>query len=247
MKKYEFKKSYTVDSFKRDLKTVIEGLFIAIIIRSFIIQPFHIPSGSMYPTLVVGDYIFVTKYSYGYSRYSFPFGGKIVPDFGHVYESKPKRGDVAVFRLVSADLDYIKRVIGLPEDTVQMIDGRLYINDKIVERERIEDTQVEGRSIPTYIETLPNGVKHKIWETSGDQGFSDTTKKYIVPKGHYFMMGDNRDDSQDSRFQVVSYISIDKFIGPARFIAISFDDFEFLKFWNWSKTVRTERIGQTIE
>jgi signal peptidase I len=183
-------------------KTLLWAIVIAIVVRTFAFEPFNIPSGSMVPTLLIGDYLFVSKTAYGYSKYSFPWG--LAPFEGRVWEGTPKRGDVIVFRPPGEpQTDFIKRVIGLPGDRVQMKAGRLYINDQLVERKQIEDFQyAEGTTnnpVPQYLETLPGGVTHRIIETRGDVGIYDNTPVYVVPQGDYFMMGDNRDNSNDSR------------------------------------------------
>lgn len=211
------------------LKTVFWAIVIALLVRTFAFEPFNIPSGSMIPTLLVGDYLFVSKFSYGYSKHSMPFSLPVIP--GRVFETEPERGDVVVFKLPSdTTQDYIKRVIGLPGDTVQVTDGRLYINNKLVERERIEDyilTDGTGRSaaVPQYIETLPNGKVHRILELFGDQGPSDNTEAFTVPEGHYFMMGDNRDNSADSRAfpSRFRFVPIENLVGRAEFLFYSKD------------------------
>src|ERR1700746_1931210 len=184
------------------VKTVVYAVLIALVVRTVAYEPFNIPSGSMVPTLLVGDYLFVSKFSYGYSRYSLPFG---LPLFsGRIFFHSPERGDVAVFKLPADNsTDYIKRVIGLPGDHIQMKNGILYINDQPCPRKRIEDfLYYEGNSavipLAQYIETLPNGVQHRIIKM-GDNGPLDSTQVYDVPPGEYFMMGDNRDNSRDSR------------------------------------------------
>ncbi len=211
------------------LKTVFWAIVIALMVRTFAFEPFNIPSGSMIPTLLVGDYLFVSKFSYGYSKHSMPFSLPVIP--GRVLESEPERGDVVVFKLPSdTTQDYIKRVIGLPGDTVQVTEGRLYINNKLIERERIEDyilTDGSGRSaaVPQYIETLPNGRVHRILELFGDQGPSDNTEAFTVPEGHYFMMGDNRDNSADSRAfpSRFRFVPIENLVGRAEFLFYSKD------------------------
>jgi signal peptidase I len=225
------------------------AVFLALIFRSVAYEPFHIPSGSMLPTLQVGDYIFVSKLSYGYSRYSFPFGVSIPYFEGRVLEDKaPERGDVIVFRLPSnPGIDYIKRLIGLPGDTIRMIDGVLYINDKAVEMERIGDYQEhmeDGgiKSVRRYMETLPNGVKHWVLDERpygniDPSGFdSDNTSTYIVPEGHYFFMGDNRDNSVDSRYQVdgPGFVPAENLVGRADVIVVSFNqEAKIYEFWKW--------------
>jgi len=211
------------------LKTVFWAIVIALLVRTFAFEPFNIPSGSMIPTLLVGDYLFVSKFSYGYSKHSMPFSLPVIP--GRIFETEPERGDVVVFKLPSdTSQDYIKRVIGLPGDTVQVTNGRLYINNKLVERERIEDyilTDGTGRSaaVPQYLETLPNGKVHRILELFGDQGPSDNTEAFTVPEGHYFMMGDNRDNSADSRAfpSRFRFVPIENLVGRAEFLFYSKD------------------------
>ena len=234
-------------------KTIIIAVLIALIIRSFAFEPFNIPSGSMIPNLLVGDYLFVSKYSYGYSRHSLPMSPPIF--FGRVFEEKPERGDVAVFKLPrDNETDYIKRVIGLPGDTVQLINGRLLINGKLVPRERIEnfiDLDL-GRSWPQYIETLPNGSQHKIIEQLDDFSPLDNTPVYKVPPGHYFMMGDNRDNSADSRVQGgadrVGYVPLDNFVGRAEILFFSTDGSARLwEIWEWIPAMRLQRFFRVIE
>jgi signal peptidase I len=194
------------------VKTLLWAAVIAIVIRTFAYEPFNIPSGSMIPTLLVGDYLFVSKTAYGYSKFSFP--GGIVPVEGRIWEGAPKRGDVVVFRPPGEpETDFIKRVIGLPGDKVQMRDGVLHINGEPVQRQRIEDyvdpDDPLARPVPQYLETLPGGVTHPILEAEGDLGTLDDTPTYAVPPDHYFMMGDNRDRSNDSRMWELSRLQID--------------------------------------
>lgn len=206
-------------------KTVAYALLIAVTVRTFAYEPFNIPSGSMIPTLLVGDYLFVSKLSYGYSQYSFPFGA--IPFEGRVFEDRPERGDVAVFRQpTNTDVDYIKRIIGLPGDRIQMKLGVLHINGEPVQRKRAEDFVTDtGAVVRQYIEVLPNGREHRIIEVMGDSGSADNTQEYVVPAGHYFAMGDNRDRSQDSRFlRDVGYVPAENLIGRAEFLFFSIGD-----------------------
>jgi signal peptidase I len=206
------------------LKAMGFAAIIALVIRSFLFEPFNIPSGSMLPTLLVGDYLFVEKYSYGYSKYSFP--GDAVPMHGRIFFSMPKRGDVAVFRQPKEpDIDYIKRIIGLPGDKIQVKDGRLYINGKIVQRDLQGSENYKDDGVfsiySKYIETLPNGVKHYTYELT-DEGELDNTPEYTVPDGMYFAMGDNRDQSQDSRvMDKVGFVPAENLVGRAAFIFYS--------------------------
>ena len=232
-------------------KIIIEALILAMIIRVFFYQPFNIPSGSMKSTLLVGDYLFVSKLSYGYSRYSFPLSLNLFS--GRVFAAEPKRGDVAVFKLPRDNsTDYIKRVIGLPGDEIQMRNGTLHINGKPVPKVRkgTVTTREHGgipRPIPAYQETLPNGVKYTVLD-SDPNGTFDNTPAYRVPAGHYFMMGDNRDNSTDSRAPYnVGFVPYQNFVGRAEiiFFSAAFDDpnaFQLLTPWRWPFEVRWGRI-----
>jgi signal peptidase I len=238
------------------VKVIVQALLIALVVRTFLFQPFNIPSGSMIPTLLIGDYLFVSKYAYGYSKHSFPFS----PDLfnGRLLGSPPKRGDVVVFKLPrDGQTDYIKRVIGLPGDKIQMKEGRLYINGEIVPRTPIAKAQTEdfyGREgeVPTYEETLPGGVKHTIIEIQGDTGFYDNTGVYEVPPNNYFMMGDNRDNSTDSRVSPdqggVGYVPFENLVGRAELIFFSVGKGEpAWAFWEWPWTVRWDRMLKTVK
>lgn len=233
------------------LKTIIWAVVLATAIRAVFYEPFNIPSGSMKPTLEVGDYLFVSKFEYGYSRYSFPLG---LPLFeGRVWEDLPERGDVAVFKLPTDNkTDYIKRVIGLPGDTIQVRNGRLMINGEMVDRELVGKTNVTDQYGDTYttteyIETLPNGVRHSIYEDS-DMGPLDNTRAFTVPDGHYFMMGDNRDNSQDSRVEnLVGAVPLENFVGEAKLLFFSTNgDARIWEFWKWPNSVRYDRLFTTV-
>jgi signal peptidase I len=232
---------------------VIQALLIALVVRTLLFQPFNIPSGSLVPTLLVGDYLFVSKYSYGYSKYSLPLG---LPLFeGRIMASEPKRGDIAVFKLPKdSKTDYIKRVIGLPGDRIQMIDARLYINGQETQRTPLPpyhtiDDFGRPADVPHYMETLPNGVSHEIIQKNGDSGYWSNTPVYTVPPAHYFMMGDNRDNSQDSRvLSEVGYVPFENFEGRAEIIFFSIDEnASAWKLWEWPSTVRWNRIFQHIK
>ena len=235
------------------MRTVIYAVVLASIFRSLFFEPFHIPSSSMKSGLLIGDYIFVSKYSYGYSRYSFPYG---LPLFhGRIFKTLPKRGDVVVFRPPGMPgVDYIKRVIGLPGDRIQMKDDVLYINGENIPRKRVDDyveTDAESRykgKIPQYVETLPEGKKVTVLDIT-PTGPVDTTQEYVVPPGHYFMMGDNRDDSTDSRYlnDVVGYVPLENIVGRAEIIVFSMDtDVQFWQAWRWISGLRTERFFKRI-
>nr|WP_306266002.1 signal peptidase I [Pararhizobium sp. IMCC3301] len=228
---------------------IVQALLIAVIFRTFLFQPFNIPSGSMMPSLLIGDYVFVSKFSYGYSKYSIPFA----PDLfeGRILEDAPERGDIAVFRVPSdGDKDYIKRVIGLPGDKIQMKDAVLYINDEAVPKEFLDDvsmTRPDGSKLRSrrYVETLPNGVTHYTLD-SPISAAGENTAVFTVPKGHYFMMGDNRDGSSDSRFGLGA-VPLELFVGKAQIIFFSIEPPARARhIWRWPNDVRFDRLMNTL-
>jgi len=275
--------------------TIFYGALIAIVFRSFLLEPFNIPSGSMIPTLHVGDHIFVEKWAYGYSRYSFPFGSWGLWN-GRFFASEPDVGDVIVFRNpIDESQDYVKRLIARPGDTVQVKEGRLYLNDKIVPRENPrpyivatlpksirsvgfyrDNVAIKGNKIfvdnlpangtieyksdrdcsrysgmcgvfvaTEYTETLPNGVSHSIIEYADDAPL-DNTSLFTVPDGHYFFMGDNRDNSADSRANI-GYVSRDNILGKVWFIWYSHNYYApMISVWNWGSKMRWSRFGMGV-
>ena len=251
------------------VRTVVYAVLIAVVVRTFAIEPFNIPSGSMIPTLLIGDYLFVSKYSYGYSKHSFPFSMGFFS--GRIFETPPTRGDVAVFKYPGDQgqgfnrTDYIKRIVGMPGDRIKMTNGLLYINGKAVERTRIGEYNRGngfGRKGTLYDEVLPNGVSHEILETSDNQS-SDNTPEFLVPAGHYFAMGDNRDDSLDSRTQLQIrdgmgvirlrdelgwYVPAENLVGRAEFIFFSHDPSAagWLEPWKWPGAIRFGRLFMAI-
>ena len=234
------------------VRVIIHALIIALVIRTFLFQPFNIPSGSMKATLLVGDYLFVSKYTYGYSKYSLPlsppiFSGRLPSGW------LPERGDVVVFRLPKdPSTDYIKRVIGLPGDKIQVIDGVVNINGAPVKRERAPDyieTEEGTRDAPVkrWKETLPNGVTYYSLDLV-DNGFADNTQVYTVPADNYFMMGDNRDNSTDSRFSQVGMVPFENIVGKAQIIFFSvFEGERAWQFWRWPVSVRWNRLFTIVK
>ena len=239
------------DGIREIVSTVIYAVLIALVIRTVAYEPFNIPSESMLPTLLVGDYIFVSKFSYGYSRHSIILS----PDIGHgrILEDVPGRGDVAVFKLPRDNsTDYIKRIIGLPGDRIQVRNGVLYVNDEAVKKERVDDFQHPVRgAIPHYRETLPNGVTHFTLDMSPNTE-TDNTPVFTVPNEHYFAMGDNRDNSIDSRIAKrrggVGFIPAENLVGRAEILFFSHDSSaRWWQVWKWPQAIRYGRLFHTVD
>ncbi len=243
------------DDFWEILKVVLQALAIAFVVRIFLFQPFTIPSSSMEGTLLVGDYVFVSKYSYGYSKYSFALptliASEIVPfSFsGRIWPGQPHAGDVIVFRKpAEPSIDYIKRLIGMPGDEIQVQDSILYINGKAVPRTRIGD-HVETKGgvevhVAQFEETLPSGVKYHVLDRYPDRNL-ENTGKFKVPADNYFMMGDNRDNSSDSRDPNggVGYVPFENLVGKAQIVFFSYNENGYLlRPWTWPTGIRWTRL-----
>ena len=232
-------------------KTIIYALVIAIVIRSLFFQPFYIPSSSMEPNLLIGDRIFVSKYSYGYSKHSFPFSPPVYEK--RVFFNEPKYGDLVVFKTPQDNrTDYIKRLIGVPGDTIQFVNGEIFIKETRIIREKIDFKYKIGCgsnnfNVNTYKETLPNGATYIA--AYSKIGSMKNTDKYIVPANHYFFLGDNRDCSKDSRFlNSVGYVDKLNLVGKAELVFFSNDTTKgsILKFWNLKNSIRLERFFKKI-
>mgnify|MGYP002849676197 CR=1 FL=1 len=239
-----------LDSFISNLKSILLAVFVAILIRSFIFEPFNIPSGSMKPNLLVGDFIFVSKWSYGFSKHSLPFSIPLIPN--KIFTKFPNRGEVIVFKAPYDNrTDYIKRVIGLPGDKIIIENGNVIINHNMVLRKKIDDfVDINKNGKKTRIrqyEELFYDLEIKVLDLT-DKGPVDNTIQYDVPDNHVFVMGDNRDNSQDSRFlNRIGYIPIENIIGKAQYIFFSLENSRFFQIWKWPKAIRVDRIMKIIK
>ena len=233
-----------------NLKSIAFAVFIALLIRSFIAEPYNIPSGSMKPNLLVGDFIFVSKYSYGFSKHSLPFSIPLIP--GKIFANTPERGDVVVFKTPENNrTDYIKRVIGLPGDKIEIKNGIIFINGSEILRKKLNDfidtdNKSSNKRVRMYNEYFFNKEINILDIT--DNGIADNTQLFNVPENHFFVMGDNRDNSQDSRFiSTVGFIPYENLVGKAQFIFFSLENARFLQILKWPNSIRYERIFQKIQ
>ena len=238
------------NSFFGNIKSIFIAIFIALLIRSFIFEPFNIPSGSMKPNLLVGDFIFVSKYSYGFSKNSLPFSIPLIP--GKIFSNTPERGDVVVFKTPENNrTDYIKRVIGLPGDKIEIKNGIIFINGSEILRKKLNDfidtdNKTSNKRVRMYNEYFFNKEINILDIT--DNGIADNTQLFDVPLNRFFVMGDNRDNSQDSRFiSTVGFIPYENLVGKAQFIFFSLENARFLQIWKWPNSIRYERIFQKIQ
>jgi signal peptidase I len=241
------------EGLRETVKVIVQALLIAVVIRTFLFQPFNIPSGSLIPTLLVGDFLFVSKYSYGYSKHSLPFSPPLFE--GRLLGSEPKRGEIAVFKLPrDGSTDYIKRVVGLPGETVQMVDGVLHINGKAVKKEPLRRELVDQgdgfgrRDVLVIRETFPDGGSHIIHEfPTSPSPLMQNTPVFRIPQGYYFMMGDNRDNSTDSRSSDVGIVPYENLVGRAEVIFFSISrGVPAWQIWEWPSTVRWNRLFSRV-
>ncbi len=243
MKNTFFKEKKKNSSIKKNLISLLYAILAALIIRSFLFEPFSIPSGSMYPNLKVGDYLFVSKYSYGFSKHSLPFSIPLIPE--RILSKEPKRGEIVVFKTPEDNrTDYIKRVIGLPGDLLEMRDNLLFINEQQVEIKKINTEKYKSFNVEKVSEILPSDLTYEIYEFEKTFEGLDTNnfRKIRIPDDNFFVLGDNRDNSQDSRF--IGLIPRNNLVGRAEIVLVSFDTDigSFIKFWTWYPALRKDRL-----
>ncbi|MAI84714.1 MAG: signal peptidase I [Rickettsiales bacterium] len=231
------------DSVYDNVKTLFLAILAAILIRSFLLEPFSIPSGSMYPNLKVGDYLFVSKSSYGFSRHSFPFSVPVIPK--RILYEQPNRGDIVVFKTPEDNkTDYIKRLIGLPGDKIRIENNEIFINDKKIAREKLGNEKYKNLEVEKYKETLPNGKFYYVYEIVEELPYFDTDNfsEIVISENEFFVIGDNRDNSQDSRF--IGNIPKENLVGKALVVMLSFDGEKgsWWKFWTWISALRKDRF-----
>jgi signal peptidase I len=246
-KKKETAPKTTKEKIRENVKAIIIALVVALLIRSFLVQAFYIPSGSMKPGLLEGDYLFVTKYNYGYSNHSLPFSLPLLPS-SRIFYTEPVRGDVVIFKYPGDnDTDYVKRLIGLPGDKIQVINSIVYINDVPLRRELIETAVIDGLPINVYREYMPNGVSYIIWQIKGYYSYeSQFYGPITLGENEFFMMGDNRDNSRDSRFSDVGAVPKANLVGKGGMIFFSIDG-SFMQVWKWFTDIRFERIFKVVK
>ena len=233
----------------KNIKSIILAIFIALLIRSFIFEPFNIPSGSMKPNLLVGDFIFVSKWSYGYSKHSLPFSIPLIPS--KIFSNIPERGDIVIFKTPENNrTDYVKRVIGLPGDTIELNNGIIFLNGNEIYRKKLDDfidtdKNASSKRVRKYKEYFLN-KEFEVLDLT-DNGIVDNTRLLKVPDGHFFVMGDNRDNSQDSRFTAsIGFIPFENLVGKAQIIFFSLENSRFLEIWKWPSSIRYNRIFKKI-
>ena len=234
-------------SLKENFLSIFYAVLAALLIRSFLFEPFSIPSGSMYPNLLVGDYLFVSKYSYGFSKHSFPFSIPIIPD--RIFFKEPKRGEIVVFKTPEDNkTDYIKRLIAIPGDRIKLDSGTIFLNGIEIKQQNLRNEMYKDIEVSKFQEILPNKNTYDVYEFKKNSIFIDTNnfKEFVVPEDHYFVIGDNRDNSQDSRF--IGPIPKDNLVGRAEMVFLSVDTSiaSLFKFWTWYPSLRKDRFFTSL-
>ena len=234
-------------SLKENILSIFYAVFAALLIRSFLFEPFSIPSGSMYPNLLVGDYLFVSKYSYGFSKHSLPFSLPLIPE--RIFFKEPKRGEIVVFKTPEDNkTDYIKRLIAIPGDRIKLDSGTIFLNGTEIKQQNLRNEMYKDIEVSMFQEILPNKNTYDIYEFKKNSIFIDTNnfKEFVVPEDHYFVIGDNRDNSQDSRF--IGPIPKDNLVGRAEIVFLSVDTSiaSLFKFWTWYPSLRKDRFFTSL-